>query len=181
VKIPCVAVLGNHDHESGRHEEVKSILLDTGIQILDGDACEIDGVGFAGTKGFAGGFEQRALQPWGEELMKKFVHEAVNEALKLESALAKLRTTHRIALLHYSPSVDTIRGEPLEIFPFLGSTRLEEPRTRYDVSAVFHGHAHRGQLEGRIRSGVPVYNVSMGVLKRMFPDRPPFYIFNVAR
>ena len=179
VKIPCVAVLGNHDFESGQQDEVKSILRHAGVKLLDGDTCEIDGIGFAGTKGFAGGFERGALQPWGEEIIKKFVHEAVNEALKLETALAKLRTAHRIALLHYAPSIATVTGEPPEILPFLGSSRLEEPLTRYEVTAVFHGHAHRGQLEGRTRNNIPVYNVSMGVLHRSFPDRPPFYIFEV--
>ena len=111
-------------------------------------------MGFAGAKGFAGGFDQRSLAPWGEETIKKFVHETIEEALKLESALAKLRTPHRIALLHYSPLRAAVEGEPLEIYPFLGSSRLEEPLNRYPVTAVFHGHAHRGALEGRTRSGV---------------------------
>jgi Icc-related predicted phosphoesterase len=103
----------------------------------------------------------------------------VNESLKLETALAKLRTRHRIALLHYAPCISTVEGEPVEIYPFLGSSRLEEPLTRYEVSAVFHGHAHRGRLEGKTRNNIPVYNVSMGVLKKEFPDRPPFYLFTI--
>jgi len=176
VKIPVVAVLGNHDMESGHTEEVKKILTDAGVLLLDGDAQEVAGIGFAGVKGFAGGFGPRALGPWGEEAIKIFVHEAVNEALKLEAALARLRTPHRIAVLHYAPVVDTVLGEPLEIYPFLGSSRLEDPLNRYPVSAVFHGHAHRGSLEGRTREGSPVYNVAMPLLARMFPGQPPIRI-----
>src|SRR5262249_39638366 len=102
-----------------------------------------------------------------------------DEALKLEAALARLRTTHMIALLHYSPVQATVDGEPLEIYPFLGSSRLEEPINRYPVSLVLHGHAHRGQLEARTKSGVRVCNVSMPLLSRTFPDRPPFRVFEV--
>ena len=147
--------------------------------MLDGDACELHGIGIAGVKGFGGGFGKRALGPWGEPIIKQFVHEAVNEALKLEAALARLRTERLVALLHYSPVQETVEGEPLEIYPFVGSSRLEEPIGRYPVSLVVHGHAHRGQLEGRTKSGVPVYNVSMPLLTRSFPDRPPFRVFEV--
>ncbi len=147
--------------------------------MLRGEACEVHGIGFAGAKGFAGGFGDRALQPWGEESVKGFVREAVDEALKLESALAKLRTPHRIALLHYAPIRATAEGEPLEIFPFLGSSRLEEPLIRYPVAAVFHDHAHNGTVEGRSRGGVPVYNVAMPLLKRTFPDQPPFRVLEI--
>jgi Icc-related predicted phosphoesterase len=178
-KVPVIAVFGNHDYESDSSDEVWKILCDAGVSMLDGDACEIQGIGFAGVKGFGGGFGQRALGPWGEKTIKSFVQEAVDEALKLESALARLRTPHRIALLHYSPIQATVEGEPLEIFPFLGSSRLEEPLTRYPVSAIFHGHAHRGSPEGRTRSGVPVYNVSMPLLKETFPDRPPFRVVEI--
>jgi Icc-related predicted phosphoesterase len=147
--------------------------------MLDGKPYEIQSIGFAGTKGFAGGFDNRALQPWGEEIIKRFVHETVNEALKLESALAKLRTNHRIVLLHYSPIRATVEGEPPETFSFLGSSRLEEPLNRYSVTAVFHGHAHQGSLEGRTRGEVPVYNVSMPLLRQAFPDRPPFRLVEI--
>jgi Icc-related predicted phosphoesterase len=176
LKIPVVAVLGNHDYESGHADEVKKILTDVGVIVLDGDAQEVAGVGFAGVKGFAGGFGPRALGPWGEEAIKNFVHEAVNEALKLEAALARLRTAHRIAVLHYAPIVGTVSGEPLEIYPFLGSSRLEDPLNRYPVDAVFHGHAHRGSLEGRTREGSPVYNVAMPLLVQSFPGQPPIRI-----
>lgn len=180
MKIPILTVFGNHEYESGKQEEVWSILTDAGAILLDGDAREIQGIGFAGVKGFAGGFGERALQAWGEETIKRFVHEAVHEALKLESALAKLRTTQRIALLHYSPIQATVEGEPSEIFAFLGSSRLEEPLNRYPVTAVFHGHAHCGRPEGSTRGGVPVYNVAMPLLQRIFPERPPFRILELS-
>jgi Icc-related predicted phosphoesterase len=180
-KMPVVAVLGNHDLESGKADEVTKILTEGGVRVLDGDSCEFHGVGFAGVKGFCGGFGTGALGPWGEDMIKRFVHEAVNEALKLETALARLRTTQRIAVLHYAPIRDTVQGEPPEVFAFLGSSRLEEPLVRYPVSAVVHGHAHRGQLEGRTRNGVPVYNVARPLLERSFPDRPPFRVIELPR
>ena len=179
LRIPTVAVLGNHDVESGKEAEVRQILSDAGLVILDGDATEIHGIGIAGVKGFGGGFGQRALGPWGETIIKQFVREAVDEALKLETALARLRTAHIVAITHYSPVQQTVEGEPLEIYPFLGSSRLEEPINRYPVSLVVHGHAHRGQLQGRTKSGVNVYNVSMPLLSRTFADRPPFRVFEV--
>lgn len=172
LKIPCVAVLGNHDVESGQQDEIRKILIDAGIVPLDGDSTEVLGVGFAGIKGFAGGFGRRALGPWGEEIVKQFVHEAVSEALKLESALARLRTEHLIAVLHYAPVQDTVEGEPREIFPFLGCSRLEEPIGRFPVTAVFHGHAHHGQPVGRTTKNVPVFNVSMSLMRELFPQRP---------
>lgn len=179
LKIPILAVLGNHEFESGKQDEVRKIFADAGVIVLDGEATEIDGIGFAGVKGFGGGFGEHALEPWGEDSVKHFVHDAVGEALKLESALAKLRTDQRIALLHYSPIEATVVGEPPEIFPFLGSSRLEEPLNRYPVTAVFHGHAHRGSLEGRTKGNVPVYNVAMKLLEQSFPDRPPFRVVEI--
>lgn len=179
VRIPVVAVLGNHDHESGREAEVTQILVDSGVTVLDGDAQEIRGIGFAGVKGFAGGFGRSALGAWGESSIKEFVREAIDEALKLETALAKLRTPQRIALLHYSPVRGTVEGEPLEIFPWLGSSRLEEPIGRYPVTAVFHGHAHKGTPEGATAGGVPVFNVSLPLLREAFPDRPPFRLLEI--
>ena len=177
--VPVVAVFGNHDYESGETDQVKAILVEAGVQLLDGDACEIQGVGFAGVKGLGGGFGARALQPWGEEVIKRFVREAVDEALKLESALARLTSAHRVVILHYSPIQATVEGEAPEIFPFLGSSRLEEPLLRYPVSTVLHGHAHHGRLEGRTRSGVPVYNVCVTVLERTAPGRPPFWLIDL--
>jgi Icc-related predicted phosphoesterase len=176
---PVVAVLGNHDFECGKAAELEAMLCDVGVNLLDGKSCEIHGVGFAGVKGFAGGFGERALQPWGEPTIKSFVHETVEEALKLESALAALRTPKRIALLHYAPIVDTVIGEPPEIYPFLGSSRLEEPLNRYPVAAVFHGHAHRGSAKGMTKAGAPVYNVAKSVLQKS-GNGPPFKIFELA-
>ncbi len=179
VGVPVIGVLGNHDYESGKEDEVKQILAEAGIRMLDGDATEVAGVGFAGLKGFCGGFGKRALGPWGETIIKEFVREAVDEALKLESALARLRRMPRVAVLHYSPIQETVEGEPLEIFPFLGSSRLEEPINRYNVDVVFHGHAHRGRLEGKTATGVPVYNVCVQLLRKEHPDRPPYRIFEI--
>jgi Icc-related predicted phosphoesterase len=172
VRVPVVAVLGNHDYESAQEGRVREVLTGAGNHVLDGDAVEILGVGFAGVKGFCGGFGPRALGPWGEKLIKDFVQETVAEALKLETALARLRSVARVALLHYAPVSSTVEGEPLEIYPFLGSTRLEEPLVRYDVSAVFHGHAHHGQLEGRTSNGAPVFNVSLPLMQRTKPEQP---------
>ncbi len=181
VKIPVIAVLGNHDFEAGKEGEITQIMRDAGVTVLDGEATEVHGIGFAGVKGFCGGFGRGALGPWGEKAIKAFVQVAVDEALKLESALARLRTQRRVALLHYAPVRTTVEGEPTEIFPYLGSSRLEEPINRYRVNAVFHGHAHRGVTEGRTSAGVPVYNVAMPLLARTHPDRPPFLIVEIER
>ena len=172
LRIPSVAVLGNHDVESNQQHLIVEILKDAGVTVLDGETVEILGIGFAGVKGFCGGFGRRALGPWGEDIIKRFVREALDEALKLESALARLRNDHRIAILHYAPIQATVEGEPLEIYPFLGSSRLEDPLTRFPISAVFHGHAHHGAAEGRTRTNVPVYNVSASLMRATFPDRP---------
>ena len=176
VTVPMVGVLGNHDYESGKEREVSKILCDAGIHMLDGETHEVLGIGFAGVKGFAGGFGRRALGPWGEDLIKRFVREALDEALKLETALGQLRTERRVVLLHYSPIAATVEGEPLEIYPYLGSSRLEEPLSRYPVDVVFHGHAHHGSPEGRTKGNVPVYNVSMVLLQQTFPNRPAFRV-----
>jgi Icc-related predicted phosphoesterase len=177
--VPTVAVLGNHDYESGKMAEVSHILSDAGVHILDGSTYEVRGIGFAGVKGFAGGFGRRALGPWGEEVIKLFVQESLNEALKLETALARIRAERRVVLMHYSPVESTVEGEPKEIYPYLGSSRLEEPLTRYPVDAVFHGHAHHGALEGRTKTGVPVYNVSINLLTRVHPEGWPFRLLEI--
>jgi Icc-related predicted phosphoesterase len=172
IKVPIIGVLGNHDYESGAVTDIARILTEAGVHLLDGETIEIQGIGFAGVKGFAGGFGRGVLGPWGEEAVKRFVHEAVNEALKLESALARLRTETKIALLHYAPIAGTVEGEPREIWPYLGCGRLEEPLTRYQVTAVFHGHAHHGAAEGKTVNGTPVYNVSLPLLLATTPDQP---------
>jgi Icc-related predicted phosphoesterase len=179
LRIPAIGVLGNHDFESATESEVAQILSDAGVTMLDGDSHEIHGVGFAGVKGFAGGFGRRALGAWGEPIIKQFVHETVEESLKLEKALSRLRTPQKIAVLHYSPIHATVDGEPPEILAFLGSSRLEEPIDRYRCTAVFHGHAHRGSPEGTTKGGAPVYNVAMPLLLAKFPDRPPFRVVEV--
>jgi Icc-related predicted phosphoesterase len=179
LRIPAIAVLGNHDFESNNEKELVQILSDAGVVVLDGDSYELHGVGFAGVKGFAGGFGRRALGAWGEQIIKNFVHEAIDESLKLEAALARLRTPQKIAVLHYSPIQATVEGEPLEIVAFLGSSRLEEPIDRYRVNAVFHGHAHRGAPEGRTKNAAPVYNVAMTVLAANYPDRLPFRVVEI--
>jgi Icc-related predicted phosphoesterase len=179
IKIPIVAVLGNHDLESGEDKELTEILTRAGVRMLDGDTFEYRGVGFAGIRGFCGGFGRGALGPWGERVIKDFVNEAVQEALKLESALQKLQTEHKVVLMHYAPVRETVEGEPLEIFAFLGSSRLEEPLTRLGATAVFHGHAHRGAPEGKTSNGIPVFNVAHAVLKARFPDRPPFHLLEL--
>ncbi|PYQ44777.1 MAG: metallophosphoesterase [Acidobacteria bacterium] len=179
VKVPVLGVLGNHDCESGHEAEVVKILVEAGVQMLDGDSVEVDGVGFAGVKGFGGGFGRRTLEPWGEAATKAFVHEAVGEALKLERALARLRTPQRVALLHYAPIEATVEGEPRELFPFLGSSRLEEPLNRYQVTIAFHGHAHRGAPEGRTSGGIPVFNVAMPLLRRVLSDAMPIRIVEI--
>jgi Icc-related predicted phosphoesterase len=167
--IPVLGVLGNHDYECGQPEEVCSILHDAGMTILDEQAVEIEGVGFAGVKGFLGGFGRGELAPFGEPIVKAFVDEVLNESRKLENQLRTLRTDRSVAVLHYSPVLGTIEGEPPEIFQYLGSQRLSEPIDRFDhVKAVVHGHAHHGSYEGRTPAGKPVYNVAQFVLKPLF-------------
>ena len=176
VRIPMVGVLGNHDFESAQEAEVTRILCEAGVQMLDGEAIEVDGIGFAGAKGFPGGFGRGTLGGWGEPGIKRFVQEAIDEATKLEGALARLRSERRVAVLHYSPIRATVEGEPLEIFPYLGTSRLEGPLNRHPVNIVFHGHAHHGSPEGHTSGGIPVYNVAMPLLLRTFPDHPPFRV-----
>ena len=174
--VPILAVLGNHDFEAGEVDAVVAILEEAGVTCLDGEAWEKDGVGFAGVKGFGGGFGEWALAPWGEPALKGFVEEATKEALKLERALSSLRTPRRVALMHYAPIAATVVGEPLEIYPFLGSSRLEEPLDRYRVDLTFHGHAHKGSFEGLTRGGRPVYNVAFPLLRESRPDQLPFVV-----
>ena len=167
--VPVLGVLGNHDYECGQPEVVCEILHDAGMVVLDEQAHEIDGVGFAGVKGFLGGFGRGELAPFGEPIIKAFVDEAMKEARKLENALRTLRTDRSVAVLHYSPVTDTLEGEPKEIFQYLGAQRLAEPIDRFEhVKAVVHGHAHHGTYEGRTPLGKPVYNVAQFVLKPLF-------------
>ncbi|MEW5790761.1 MAG: metallophosphoesterase family protein [Pseudomonadota bacterium] len=172
VNIPIVAVLGNHDHEAGLHEQFSHILCERGIHLLDdGDSFEFnEWLGFAGVKGFCGGYGPGALSAFGESMIKTFVKEALDEAAKLEVALRKLATPVRIALLHYAPVADTVRGEPIEIYPYLGTSRLAQPLDNFQVAACFHGHAHHGSFAGRTTGGVPVFNVALPLLRQRNPD-----------
>lgn len=175
-RVPVVGVLGNHDFECGHQEEVTRILSRAGMVMLEDEPCEIHGVGFAGVKGFCGGFDQHALTPFGEPTIKHFVRETVEDVLRLESGLSKLRTKHKIAVLHYAPIRDTVVGEPPEIFPFLGSSRLAEPIDRFGVTAAFHGHAHHGTFEGKTLGKVPVYNVAAQIMQAVRPEQPYFLL-----
>ena len=177
-QIPMVGVLGNHEHECGRPDEVTDMLCEAGVKMLTGQALEIGGVGFAGGKGFIGGFGRYMLSPFGEATIKTFVQEAVEDANHIENSIRMLRTERSVVLLHYSPVVDTVMGEPPEIHAFLGSSRLGETIDRYDnISLVVHGHAHRGAPEGRTNKGVPVYNVALPVLKTL--GETPYRVFEV--
>ncbi len=165
--IPIVGVLGNHDFECGQPDEVARILHQAGMHVLDGEAVETHGVGFAGCKGFIGGYGRYMLSAFGEPAIKAFVQAAVDENLKLESSLQMLRTEKIVVVTHYSPVLETVEGEPPEIFPFLGSARMGETIDRFEgVNLALHGHAHRGAYEGRTARGVPVYNVARPVLNR---------------
>jgi|SRR5690606_18706910 len=168
VDIPIVGVLGNHDYEGDAEEVLCEILTARGVQVLDGTGVVVEGIGFAGVKGFGGGFGRRTLGPFGERIYKDFVQAALDEALKLETALSTLQTKAEtlVAVLHYSPIPETLEGEPLEIYPFLGSSRLLPPIETYGVSVVFHGHAHIGKPSAQTPSGVPVFNVAQMVLER---------------
>jgi Icc-related predicted phosphoesterase len=167
--IPVLGVLGNHDYECGQPEKVCEILQSAGMKVLDEQAVEIDGVGFAGVKGFMGGYGRGELAPFGEPIAKAFVDEVMNESRKLENQLRTLRTERSVAVLHYSPIEGTIEGEPPAIYQYLGSQRLCDPIDRFDhVKAVVHGHAHHGSYEGRTPRGTPVYNVAQFVLKPLF-------------
>lgn len=179
LRIPAIGVLGNHDFEAGQQDAIVDVMRKAGVIMLDGDVHELHGVGFAGAKGFLGGFGRRQLANWGEASVKALVHETIEEVLKLESALAKLRTPQKIAVLHYAPIQATVEGEPPEVVPFCGSGRLEEPLDRYRVTAAFHGHAHHGSPEGRTHGSAPVYNVAMPMLKRRFPDQLPFKLLEI--
>jgi Icc-related predicted phosphoesterase len=164
-----VAVLGNHDYESGKQAELMRMMTGAGIKVLDGTAYERDGVGFAGTKGFVGGFGRSMLTAFGEPEIKQFVQASIDESLKLERAMAQLRTQKRVVVVHYSPIASTVQGEAAEIFPFLGTSRLAEVVDRHGADLVLHGHAHHGQLEGKTTGGSPVYNVAITLLQTREP------------
>lgn len=174
--IPVLAVLGNHDHETGEPDQIRQVLREARVSLLEGQTRVIKDVGFVGAKGFGGGFGRRMLTAFGEPAIKHFVAEGLNEATRLENGLRALETERIFVILHYAPVVDTIVGEPPEIYPFLGSSRLAEAIDRYRVSAVVHGHAHHGKYEGRTPGGVPVYNVASHIKK---PTGKPYGLIDV--
>ncbi|MFC7400043.1 metallophosphoesterase [Chelatococcus sp. GCM10030263] len=174
--IPVVAVLGNHDYECDAVNEITGILRQAGVRLLDGQATEIEGVGFVGVKGFAGGFGKAMLGSFGEPAIKAMVAESISEAMRLENAMRQVRAGRALVVLHYAPIPDTLAGEPREIFPFLGSSRLAETIDRFAVSAVVHGHAHRGAYEGRTPGGAPVYNVARQIEK---PTGQPYALLEL--
>src|SRR5438270_8870870 len=178
LRVPTIVVLGNHDYESGQHADLMRMMTQEGIKVLDGSAYERDGIGFAGTKGFIGGFGRGVLTAFGEPEVKAFVQSAINETLKLERALSMLRTEKRVVITHYAPVVDTVRGEPEQIFPYLGSGRLAEVIDRHQAIFAVHGHAHHGALEGKTTGGIPVYNVAMPLLMARTPPAP-YRLFDV--
>jgi Icc-related predicted phosphoesterase len=163
--LPKIAVLGNHDHESDQAEEITRMLLSVGVCVLDGTVTEIGDVGFVGTKGFCGGFDDRLVQPFGERALKTFINTSIEESIRLENALAKLDCPHKVAILHYAPIKATLEGESPELYPFLGSGRLANAIDRRGVDAIVHGHAHHGSPYGRTAGNIPVYNVCRFVQK----------------
>ena len=177
LRVPIVAVLGNHDHESNQQEELVKMMVTEGIKVLDGSSYERDGVGFAGTKGFYGGFGRGALTSFGEPEVKAFVQAGLDEAMKLERGLSQLRTEKRVVVTHYSPVRETCEGEPLEIYPFLGSSRLGEVIDRFGAVLAVHGHAHHGALQGKTMAGIPVYNVALSLLQSA--TQKPYRVFEV--
>jgi Icc-related predicted phosphoesterase len=189
VGIPIVAVLGNHDVHSDRTTEVTAVLERAGIVVLDGTSATVAtgaaSVGVAGTKGFGGGFVGGCAAAFGERVMRAFVEETEREAARLHDALVGLKTQcdRRVALLHYSPVADTLAGEPLEIYPFLGSYLLADAIDAAGADLVVHGHAHRGAAHGRTPGGIPVHNVAQPVIRdayRVFDLADPADLAEVA-
>jgi Icc-related predicted phosphoesterase len=178
LRLPVIAVLGNHDYESGHQAELIKMMTNEGVKVLDGTGYERDGVGFAGTKGFLGGFGRGVLTAFGEPEVKAFVQAAIDETMKLERALSQLRSPKTVVVLHYAPVPDTVKGEPAEIFPYLGSSRLAEVVDRHQADLVLHGHAHHGAPDGKTTAGVPVANVALSLLQAQSPPRA-FRVFDV--
>jgi Icc-related predicted phosphoesterase len=178
LRIPIVVVLGNHDYESGKESELMRMMSSEGIKVLDGTGYERDGVGFAGTKGFVGGFGRGVLTAFGETEIKTFVKASIDEAVKLERAMSQLRTQKRVVVLHYSPIAATVQGEAPEIYPYMGTSRLAEVVDRHGADLVVHGHAHHGTLTGKTTSGIPVHNVAITLLQAQQPSQA-YKIFDV--
>jgi Icc-related predicted phosphoesterase len=178
LRLPIIAVLGNHDYESGKEQELMQMMTAAGVKVLDGTGYERDGVGFAGAKGFVGGFGRGVLTAFGEPEIKAFVKASIDETLKLERGISQLRAAKRVVVLHYSPIAATVQGEAPEIFPFLGTSRLAEVIDRHGADLVVHGHAHHGTLNGKTTAGVPVHNVAISLLQAQQPPAA-YRIFDI--
>jgi Icc-related predicted phosphoesterase len=173
--VPVVAVLGNHDYHSDQQAEVTDVLAGAGVTVLEGEGTILDIggvlVGVAGTKGFGGGFAGRSGDEFGEPEMKAFIRYTRRCADGLRDALDGLRERGcavRIALTHFAPVPDTLAGEPLEIFPCLGSYLLAEAVDEAGADLAVHGHAHMGKEHGMTSGGVRVRNVAQPVIGRAF-------------
>jgi Icc-related predicted phosphoesterase len=170
--VPVVAVLGNHDYHTDRVAGVQAALAAGGIRVLEGGSLTLDvagaRVGIAGVKGFGGGFLGACATEFGEPQIRAFVRHSKERADRLEAALRGLECDRRVALLHYAPVADTLRGERLELYPFLGSYLLAEAIDRAGADLVLHGHAHAGSERGLTAGGVPVRNVAQPVLRRAY-------------
>jgi Icc-related predicted phosphoesterase len=172
IGIPVIAVLGNHDHHSDQVDEIRAQLAGVGIVVLEGEGCVVEvgsgTLGVAGTKGFGGGFIGASATEFGERETKRFVQVTREASIALGESLRQLVSDVRVALLHYSPVRDTLQGEPLEIYPFLGSYLLAEAVDTSGADLVLHGHAHRGTEWGTTPGGIPVRNVAQPVIRRAF-------------
>jgi Icc-related predicted phosphoesterase len=172
VPIPIVTVLGNHDYHSDQADKIATALRNAGIFILEGDSVCLDvagaRVGIAGLKGFGGGFPGASASDFGEPEMRAFVRHTKERAARLEAALRGLDCDRRVALLHYSPVADTLQGEPVGLYPFLGSYLFAEAIDRAGADLAVHGHAHRGCERGLTTGGVPVRNVAQPVLRQAY-------------
>jgi Icc-related predicted phosphoesterase len=170
--VPTIAVLGNHDHHCDAAGEITAQLEQAGIRTLEGEATvvPVDGttLGVAGSKGFGGGFAGACATDFGEPEMKAFIHHTQHLAARLHDALASVEADVRVALLHYSPVEETLRGERLEIYPFLGSYLLAEAVDSAGADLVVHGHAHAGSEKGMTPGGIHVRNVAQPVIKHAY-------------
>ena len=172
IEIPIVAVLGNHDYHQGEEKPIRDILEGVGIQVLEGETTTIeandDSVGVAGIKGFGGGFAGACGTEFGEPEMKAYIRHTRETADRLGEVLETVKGNHRVALLHYSPIPDTLQGERLEIYPFLGSYLLAEAIDGAPCDLVLHGHAHAGSEKGMTPGGVLVRNVAQPLIGRPY-------------
>jgi Icc-related predicted phosphoesterase len=168
VSIPKVAILGNHDYHSEGPEKVRSIMEEAGITVLENESTVLtigdETVGIVGGKGFGGGFGTTCLSPFGEREIRDFLKSTYACAEALGQGLSGLQTDYRLVLLHYSPAVETLKGEPVAIYPFLGSSIMGEPIDEHGADLVVHGHAHKGTEQGQTAGGIPVRNVSLPVI-----------------